>query len=132
PFKVAEFDIMYNEGISTTGDLIDLGVENDIIAKRGSFFSYGDLRLGQGRENAKTFLFENPQVAQEINRRVRDNYGLPVNFEPAAPLLGAGVGVAVETPGKSSRAAAPAVSADDNDLELDLDGEIPTLFSEAA
>lgn len=134
PFKVAEFDIMYNEGISATGDLIDLGVENDIIAKRGSFFSYGDLRLGQGRENAKAFLLENPQVAQEINRRVRDNYGLPVNFVPATPLLDAGVGagVAVETPVKPGRAAAPAVSAGGDELELDLDDELPTLFSEAA
>jgi recombination protein RecA len=56
PFKVAEFDIMYNEGISTTGDLIDLGVEYDIIDKRGSFYNYEDTRLGQGRENAKQFL----------------------------------------------------------------------------
>ncbi len=62
PFKVAEFDIMYNEGISTAGDLIDLGVEQDIIDKRGSFYNYGDLRLGQGRENAKTFSPGKPRA----------------------------------------------------------------------
>ncbi len=66
PFKVAEFDIMYNEGISTEGDILDLGVETDIITKRGSFFSYGDLRLGQGRENSKAYLQENPALADEI------------------------------------------------------------------
>ncbi len=81
PFKVAEFDIMYNEGISTEGDLIDLGVEHDIIDKRGSFYNYGDERLGQGRENAKTFLGENPHYAAEIDAKVRDLFGLPVNFE---------------------------------------------------
>ena len=81
PFKVAEFDIMYNEGISTEGDLIDLGVEHDIIDKRGSFYNYQDERLGQGRENAKTFLGENPQMAAQIDAQVRDLFGLPVNFE---------------------------------------------------
>jgi putative intracellular protease/amidase len=67
PFKVAEFDIMYNEGISTMGDLIDIGVNQEIITKRGSFYSYGETRLGQGRENAKTFLAENPEMAAEID-----------------------------------------------------------------
>jgi recombination protein RecA len=60
PFKQAEFDVMYNEGISHTGLLVDLGVENDIVQKSGAWFSYGDVRLGQGRENAKQFLKENP------------------------------------------------------------------------
>ncbi len=82
PFKVAEFDIMYNEGISTEGDLIDLGVEHDIIDKRGSFYNYGDERLGQGRENAKTFLGENPHYAAEIDAKVRDLFGLPVRATP--------------------------------------------------
>jgi recombination protein RecA len=80
PFRVAEFDIMYNEGISTVGDLIDLGVEHDIIDKRGSFYNYGETRLGQGRENAKQFLQENPEVAAELDARIRNNQGLPVNF----------------------------------------------------
>ena len=78
PFKVAEFDIMYNEGISTAGDILDLGVEADIVTKRGSFFSYGDLRLGQGRENAKSFLQENGEVATEIDGRIRSEFELPV------------------------------------------------------
>ncbi|MEZ4557413.1 MAG: recombinase RecA [Caldilineaceae bacterium] len=83
PFKVAEFDIMYNEGISTSGDLIDLGTELDIIDKRGSFYNYGDLRLGQGRENAKTFLQENEALASEIDAKIRNQFGLPVNLELA-------------------------------------------------
>ncbi len=71
PFRTAEFDIMYNEGISKVGDIIDLGTALDIIVKRGAFFSYGDLRLGQGRENAKEFLRQNPSIAQEIEAAVR-------------------------------------------------------------
>ncbi len=77
PFKVAEFDIMYNEGISTSGDILDLGVEHDLITKRGSFFSYGDLKLGQGRENSKAFLQENQDVANEIAARIRSELDLP-------------------------------------------------------
>ncbi len=84
PFKIAEFDIMYNEGISTTGDLVDLGVSNDIISKRGSFYSYGDIRLGQGRENAKTFLMENPDLAAELDQKVRTFFGLPTGGAPVA------------------------------------------------
>jgi len=72
PFKQAEFDVMYNEGISHTGLLVDLGVENDIVNKSGAWFSYGDTRLGQGRENAKQYLKDNPEVAQEIETRVRE------------------------------------------------------------
>ncbi len=71
PFKQAEFDILYNEGISHLGLLIDLGVEHEIVNKSGSWFSYGDLRMGQGKENAKTFLVENGDVAREIEERLR-------------------------------------------------------------
>jgi recombination protein RecA len=71
PFRQAEFDIMYAEGISKVGDLLDLATELEIIAKRGSFYSYGDLRLAQGRENAKVFLMENPDLAEEIELAVR-------------------------------------------------------------
>ncbi len=71
PFKVAEFDIMFNEGISTTGDLIDLGVEYDVITKRGAFFSFNEMRLGQGRENAKEFLRQNPN----LRLKFRSSYG---------------------------------------------------------
>ena len=71
PFQTAEFDIMYNEGISKVGDLIDLGTELEIITKRGSFYSYGDLRLAQGRENAKEFLRANPDLMAEIEALIR-------------------------------------------------------------
>jgi recombination protein RecA len=73
PFKSAEFDIMYNEGISKVGDLLDLGVELEIITKRGSFYSYGEQRLGQGRENTKEFLSENPQLVDEIEGLIRES-----------------------------------------------------------
>ena len=78
PFKVAEFDIVYGEGISRTGDLLDLGVEQEIIDKSGAWYSYHDERIGQGRENAKTFLKEHPEMLMEIDRKVRLGYGLPV------------------------------------------------------
>ena len=71
PFRTAEFDIMYNEGISKAGDLLDLATSLDIITKRGSFYSYGDIRLGQGRENAKEYLRQNPEMAEEIEFAVR-------------------------------------------------------------
>ena len=76
PFKQVEFDIMYGEGISKTGELIDLGVKAGIVEKSGAWFSYNSQRLGQGRENAKTFLKENPQIAQEIEMALRQNAGL--------------------------------------------------------
>jgi recombination protein RecA len=71
PFRTAEFDIMYNEGISRFGDLLDLAAGLDIVVKRGSFYSYGDIRLGQGRENAKDFLKQNTDLADEIEFAVR-------------------------------------------------------------
>jgi recombination protein RecA len=77
PFRQAEFDIQYNEGISHTALLVDLGVEHGIVDKSGSWFSYGDLRLGQGKENAKLFLLENEDIAQEIEARLRATMGLP-------------------------------------------------------
>jgi recombination protein RecA len=72
PFRTAEFDIMYNEGISKVGDIIDLATQLEIITKRGAFFSYGDVRLGQGRENAKDFLGQNDELAKEIEIAVRE------------------------------------------------------------
>jgi len=80
PFRTAEFDIMYDQGISRAGDVLDLGVELDVITKRGAFYSYGDVRLGQGRENAKDFMQQNPEIMKEIERAVRDQAlgaGLP-------------------------------------------------------
>ena len=71
PFKSAEFDIMFAHGISREGDLVDLGVALDIVKKTGAFFSYGDIRLGQGRENAKQYLSQNPELGQEIEQKLR-------------------------------------------------------------
>ena len=71
PFKVAEFDIMYNEGISRVGGILDLGVETGLIEKRGSFYSYKEDRLGQGREKVKLYLIENPEMAQELEQNIR-------------------------------------------------------------
>jgi recombination protein RecA len=85
PFRTAEFDIMYNEGISKAGDLLDLASGLEIIQKRGSFYAYGDLRLGQGRENAKDYLRTNPPLAAEIETAVREQASsgeLPVPFTP--------------------------------------------------
>ena len=76
PFKQVEFDIMYGEGISKTGELIDLGVRAGVVEKSGAWFSYDSQRLGQGRENAKNFLKANPQVAERIEQEVRENSGL--------------------------------------------------------
>ncbi|WAP68346.1 recombinase RecA [Jiella pelagia] len=76
PFKQVEFDIMYGEGVSKTGELVDLGVKAGIVEKSGAWFSYNSQRLGQGRENAKGFLRDNPQVAAEIETSIRQNAGL--------------------------------------------------------
>ena len=76
PFKQVEFDIMYGEGISKQGELIDLGVKANIVEKSGAWFSYGGQRIGQGRENAKAFLRDNPKVAISIERAIRENAGL--------------------------------------------------------
>ncbi len=76
PFRQVEFDIMYGEGISKTGELIDLGVKADVVEKSGSWYSYGDERIGQGRENVRKFLLENPDMADEIERKIRLNEGL--------------------------------------------------------
>jgi recombination protein RecA len=76
PFRVVEFDIMYGEGISKTGELIDLGIAANVVEKSGAWFSYNGQRIGQGRENAKLFLKENPEVAKEIEQTIRSNAGL--------------------------------------------------------
>jgi len=71
PFQVAEFDIMYGKGISRTGDLIDIGLKHEIVGKSGSWYTYGDARIGQGRENAKTYLEEHPEIAAELEEKIR-------------------------------------------------------------
>ncbi|CAG0930090.1 Protein RecA [Thermoflexales bacterium] len=92
PFREAEFDIMFNEGISKVGDILDIGVNMEIITKRGAFFTYGDVKLGQGRENGKDFLKDHPEIANEIEAAIRSNVekaaqlaagNLPVEDNPA-------------------------------------------------
>jgi recombination protein RecA len=78
PFRVAEFDILFGEGISREGGVLDIGVELNILSKSGAYFSYNDLRLGQGRENARIFLKENPKILEEIERKIRESGQLPV------------------------------------------------------
>ena len=85
PFRIAEFDIMFDSGISREGNIIDLGVTLELIKKAGAFFSYGDIRLGQGRESAKKYLSENPELTQEIEQQVRASavttYSFPKNSD---------------------------------------------------
>ena len=76
PFRTVEFDIMYGEGISKNGELLDLGVAAGLVEKSGAWFSYNGQRIGQGRENSKNFLTENPAVADEIEHAIRQNAGL--------------------------------------------------------
>ena len=84
PFKQVEFDIMYGKGISKTGELVDLGVKAGVIEKSGAWYSYGDERIGQGRENAKQFLADNPDVALQIEDKIRAGHGLDFGASPSA------------------------------------------------
>ena len=87
PFRIAEFDIMYGEGISMAGGLLDVGVAADVISKTGAWFNYGDVRLGQGREQSKEFLKANPEVAAEIDAKLRalsTTLEVPVAVAPEA------------------------------------------------
>ncbi len=83
PFKVAEFDILYGAGISKAGDVLDLGVENKIVDKAGTWYSYGDVRLGQGRENARQYLNDNPALMDEIEGKIRTKLGVAAQAQPA-------------------------------------------------
>lgn len=85
PFKIAEFDIMYGQGISTEGDILDLASKIDIVNKSGAWYSYGEERLGQGRENSKKFLIDNPHISREIENKVREFYDLNLLPEIEAP-----------------------------------------------
>lgn len=86
PFKQAEFDIMYGEGISKTGDVLDVAANLDIVKKSGAWYSYGEHRLGQGRENSKQFLKENPDIFLEIENKIREYHGLPTSNTPAVSV----------------------------------------------
>ena len=84
PFREAEFDVMYGEGISRTGDLLDLAVDKRIVEKSGAWFAYNGERLGQGRENVKQFLKDNPEVFKSIDDKVRKELGLTRDSMPEA------------------------------------------------
>ena len=90
PFRQCEFDILYNEGISKEGELIDMGVDHGVVEKSGAWYSYSGDRIGQGRDNVRQFLRENPDISQAIEQTVRSNVGLPpvdqMPFEPAASM----------------------------------------------
>ena len=81
PFKQAEFDIMYNEGISRNGNIVDVGVKENIVQKSGAWFSYNGEKIGQGRENAKQYLINNPQIREEVDEKVRAHYGIGEHAE---------------------------------------------------
>ncbi len=95
PFREAYFDIMYGQGISKWGELVDLAVEMDIVQKSGSWFSMGDERIGQGKESVKTFLMANPEIAEDVEAKVRANLLKAANTAPKAPAKAADRGVVV-------------------------------------
>ena len=84
PFKEAEFDIMFGQGISKEGDILDLAVKDDIVEKSGAWYAYGGAKIGQGRENAKSYLREHPAVCAEVETKVREKHGLPADETVAA------------------------------------------------
>jgi recombination protein RecA len=96
PFKLAEFDVDYGEGISNESCLLELGVENDVVTKSGSFFSYGETRLGQGRNNAKAFLRDNPEMAADIESKIYAALGIEQAGVPKAPAAEAAAPAADE------------------------------------
>ncbi len=83
PFREAEFDIMFGQGISTVGDILDLAANSGVVVKSGAWYAYNDAKIGQGRENAKQFLRDNPEACREIEMKVREHYGLPGAGAPA-------------------------------------------------
>ena len=95
PFREAEFDIMYGEGIAHAGELIDLGVKLDLVQKAGSWFSMGETRIGQGREAAKNYLHDNPEVAEKLEADIRKNFDRLLSNQARAAAKAAGRAVDV-------------------------------------
>lgn len=127
PFRICEFDIMYNQGISRSGDVLDIAVLENIVDKRGAFYSYGDTRLAQGRENAKTFLEANLDMMLEIENKVREAKGLPI-IDPIMTAAAEKVKAekkAVSKPAPKSKASSTdkqaAFELEDDDLPTDVD-----------
>ncbi len=115
PFKEAEFDIMFGEGISKIGELVDLGVKIGAVQKSGAWFNYGDVRLGQGRDNAKIYLKEHPEIAKEIEKLIRENADKLSGKKnaPAKPLLS-------KADGADAAEAAPAPNTTGSEVDLDI------------
>ena len=101
PFKEAEFDIMFGEGISAVGDILDLAAENNIINKSGAWYAYEGNKIGQGRENAKQYLKDNPEICKEVEQKVRDHFSLNKDANEETVATGDGKGA------KAGKAAKP-------------------------
>ena len=117
PFKTCEFDIVFGEGISREGDVLDLGVEAEIVSKSGSWYSYNESRIGQGRENAKAYLKENKDVCTEIENAVRKHFGLRTLEEMTTSTTKAGVDEQPKTKGKKSK------NKDNDDFSITIEPE---------
>lgn len=118
PFKEAEFDIMYGKGISKEGEIVDLGVKLGFIAKGGAWFSYGDIRLGQGRDNAKDFLRQNKAISDELEAKIRENAAKVIQISKNVPLsvtIVADEPVARETTTKAGARAKLDIAVDDDE-----------------
>ena len=122
PFREAEFDIMFGEGISKIGEILDLGVKLGVVQKSGAWFNYGEMRLGQGRDNAKQFLKEHPEVSDEIEKIVRANADrlLAAGKKGAVKPLDTSEIVKPVAPGEAPAAAAPAAKTTGSEVELDI------------
>jgi len=116
PFKRAEVDIMYGQGISQTGEIVDMAAEKDIVKKSGSWYSYGEDRIGQGRENAKKYLEAHPDVMVEIRQKVRNVYGMDPSEQADEDTAEATKGTDTKDSAKSAKK-----NADDTVLDLDDD-----------
>ncbi len=107
PFRLCEFDILFGKGISRTGDVLDLGVEADLIQKSGAWYSYGEERVGQGRDNARSFLEEHPDILEAIERKLLENHGLISQKPPAEPKAEAKADAKAPPPASSGKRPRP-------------------------
>jgi len=133
PFRIAEFDIMFGEGISREGDVLDLAVERSVVSKSGSWYGYNETRIGQGRENAKQYLKENPDMLAEIENRVRELNGLPAKDNNAMVFAGKEVDESADKrpkkaeKGKKAKDTKPAKAEETDELD---DEEIDSIIDE--
>lgn len=119
PFKEATFDIMFGEGISKSGEVLDLAVQLEIVQKSGAWFNYGDVRLGQGRDNAKQYLLDHPEVMDEIEKKVRENAEKLYESKKTAKKAAAPVAAAVPVEQDEQQELAAPVSEPDLDIMVE-------------